>query len=61
MGGVDAGVERVCLLEGDVDTLDLEVVEDVPRSTEEDPKDVEAEIHDVIEDNLAPNCARTDR
>ena len=55
MGGADAGVERVCLLQGDVDTLDLEVVEDVPCSTEEDPEDVEAEIHDVIEDNLAPN------
>ena len=55
MGGADASVEQVCLLEGDVDTLDLEVVKDVPRSTKEDPKDVEAEIHDVIEDNLAPN------
>ncbi len=61
MGGADAGVERVCLLQGDVDTLDLEVVEDVPCSTEEDPEDVEAEIHDVVEDDLAPNCARTDR
>ena len=52
--------EGVCLLEGDVDTLDLDVVEDVSRSAQEDSKDVEAVVDDVVEDDLAPHSPRAD-
>ena len=52
--------ERIRLLEGDVDTLDLDVVEDVSCSAQEDPKDVEAVVDDVVEDDLAPHSARAD-
>ena len=48
------------MLEGDVDTLDLDVVEDVSCSAQEDPKDVEAVVDDVVEDDLAPHSPRAD-
>ena len=48
------------MLESDVNALDLKVVEDVTCSAEEDTEDVEAKVDDIVEDNLASDCASTD-
>ena len=65
--GLDTSVRRrrsseecVGLLECDVDALDLDVVEDVARSAEEDAQDVEGVVDYVVEDDLASHRASTD-